>query len=387
MVFIEKMKWLLCLATGVGVGVCLCGTVWGSSQPPTVRVAIVRDTKELTLAVEGAFDISVVPAGKKIYHGSRLASSKVAAVDKGIKIHQTVYDASSLRISARKKASIFVNHRPYRGDIILLRSPEGSLSAINVLDVESYVKGVLVHEISPAWPIDAIKAQAVAARTYALYQKEISSHRPYDLVADTFSQVYGGFASERNKTNRAVNFTFGEALLYGGKIFPAYFHATCGGSTESAAELWKLDIEPLKGGRLCSFCSASPHYYWNTSLDFKAIRKKLGPFYTLPGELQNISVEERNASGRVHSLRLKDEAGDSVVIPAKDFRQAMGPDIVRSTNFTITVKGSKVVFNGKGWGHGVGLCQWGALGMSRRGYDYKEILAFYYPGSRVTKIY
>ena len=372
---------------GLCAAVSLSGTVWGSSQPPTVRVAVVRDAKELTLAVEGSFDIFIMPGGKKIYHGSRLASGKVVAADKGIRIHQTVYDASSLKISARKKAAIFVNRKPYRGDIVLVRSAEGTLSAINVLDVESYVKGVLVHEISPKWPIDAINAQAIAARTYALYQKEICARRPYDLVADTSSQVYGGFSSEKNKTNRAVNFTFGEVLLYRGRVFPAYFHATCGGSTENASELWKTHIEPLSGGRLCSFCTASPHYYWNTSIDFGVIRKKLGPFYTLQGELKNIFVEERNASGRVRSLRLQDDAGESTVVSAKDFRQAMGPDIVRSTNFTIAVEDAKVVFSGKGWGHGVGLCQWGAFGMSRRGYDYKEILAFYYPGSRVVQLY
>ncbi len=122
-------------------------------------------------------------------------------------------------------------------------------------------------------------------------------------------------------------------------------------------------------------------------MDFKAIRKKLGPFYTLQGELKNIFVEERNASGRIRSLRLEDGQGGSAVISAKDFRQMMGPDVVRSTNFTLAVEDSKVVFSGKGWGHGVGLCQWGAFGMSRRGYDYKEILAFYYPGSRVAKVY
>jgi stage II sporulation protein D len=360
---------------------------WGSSQPPTVRVAVVRDAKELTLAVEGSFDIFAVPGSKKLYHGNSRASCKVTATGNGIKIHQTVYQVSALRISTRKKAAIVVNRRPYRGEIVLLRSAEGTLSAINVLDVESYLKGVLVHEISPKWPMDAIKAQAIAARTYALYQKEICIHKPYDLVADTSSQVYGGFSSEKSKTNRAVNFTFGEVLLYRDKVFPAFFHATCGGMTENASELWKTNIEPLAGGRLCSFCTSSPHYYWSASMDFETIRSKLGPLYTLEGKLQNIFVEERNVSGRIRSLRLEDDKGESAVVSAKEFRQMMGLDVVRSTNFTIAVKGSKVVFSGKGWGHGVGLCQWGAFGMSRKGYDYKEILAFYYPGSRVAKIY
>ncbi len=381
-----KRRFQACLI-GLCTAVSFCGMAWGSSQPPTVRVAVVRDAKELTLAVEGSFDIFAVPGSKKLYHGNSRASCKVTATGNGIKIHQTVYQVSALRISTRKKAAIVVNRRPYRGEIVLLRSAEGTLSAINVLDVESYLKGVLVHEISPKWPMDAIKAQAIAARTYALYQKEICIHKPYDLVADTSSQVYGGFSSEKSKTNRAVNFTFGEVLLYRDKVFPAFFHATCGGMTENASELWKTNIEPLAGGRLCSFCTSSPHYYWSASMDFETIRSKLGPLYTLEGKLQNIFVEERNVSGRIRSLRLEDDKGESAVVSAKEFRQMMGLDVVRSTNFTIAVKGSKVVFSGKGWGHGVGLCQWGAFGMSRKGYDYKEILAFYYPGSRVAKIY
>jgi stage II sporulation protein D len=315
------------------------------------------------------------------------ASCKVTVTAKGIKIHQTVFDTPSLRIKVRKKAAIILNRKPYRGDIILIRTSGGLLTAVNVLDVESYVKGVLVNEISHTWPIDAIKAQAVAARTYALYQKEISKKKDHDLVADTSSQVYGGFASEKNKANRAVNFTEGVVLLYQGKVFPAYFHATCGGSTERATELWKINVKPLEGGRLCSFCASSPHYDWTRSLDFKSIRKKLGPLCPFSGELSNILVAERNSSGRVRSLELMNEEGASRIISAKDFRQALGPDVIRSLNFTIVVEDSKVIFRGRGWGHGVGLCQWGAFGMSRKGYSYQEILEFYYPGASIEKTY
>ncbi|MDD5019237.1 MAG: SpoIID/LytB domain-containing protein [Candidatus Omnitrophica bacterium] len=359
----------------------------GAPQTPTVRVAIVRDVEELTLSVGGTYEIAAVSGEKKLHRGRHLAACKVTATSQGIRIHQTVFETASLRISARKKAAIVLNRRPYRGDIIIRRTPGGLLTAVNVLDIESYVKGVLVREISHKWPIDAIKAQAVATRTYALYQKEICKNRDYDLTADTSSQVYGGFSSEKSKTNRAVNFTAGEALLYRGKVFPAYFHATCGGSTERASELWKIDIEPLAGGRLCSFCTSSPHYYWTASVDFKNIRKKLGRLYTLKGELKNILVAERNPSGRVRSVELKDDQGASMVVSAKDFRQAQGPDVVRSANFTIAVEGPKVIFAGKGWGHGVGLCQWGAFGMSRKGYSYREILEFYYPGASIEKIY
>ena len=244
----------------------------------------------------------------------------------------------------------------------------------------------MYHEISHQWPIEAIKAQAVAARTYAVYQKEAMKSKNYDLMADTSSQVYGGYGSEKRKTNRAVNFTYGEILRYKGKVFPAYFHATCGGVTENASELWKIDIEPLKGERLCSFCLNSPHYYWKATMDLKTIQKKLGGFYKAKGDLGNIVVAERTSTGRVRTLGLKDEKGESFNISAKDFRSLLGPDFIRSTNFSMILDQDRVIFSGKGWGHGVGLCQWGAYGMSRQGYNYKQILEFYYPGAEIIKI-
>ncbi|MFA5038295.1 MAG: SpoIID/LytB domain-containing protein [Candidatus Omnitrophota bacterium] len=366
---------------------CLPPSLRGASEPPVVRVAIVRDVAEITLAVEGAFDILSYPSGEKLRHENRLKAVKVSACAEGICFPQKKFARAAVRVVSRKKAAILVNRRPYRGDIVITKTPAGLLTVINLLDLESYVKGVLPQEISPKWPIDAIKAQAVAARTYALYQKETSASRLFDLAADTSSQVYGGFASERNKSNRAVNFTYGEVLLYQGKGFPAYFHATCGGMTERAAELWKISLEPLSGTRLCSYCSESPHYYWEASLDLKSVRKKMGAVYRLKGDLKNIRVTERNISGRVRGLELRDAQGKTQLVSAKDFRHALGPDVIRSTNFIINLEGEKATFNGKGWGHGVGLCQWGALGMSQKGYSYAEILEFYYPGSQIKKIY
>jgi stage II sporulation protein D len=219
-----------------------------------------------------------------------------------------------------------------------------------------------------------------------MHQREVMKNKDYDLMADTSSQVYGGFASEKLKTNRAVNFTKDEVLNFNGKLFPAYFHATCGGITEDAGELWRIDLVPLKGGRVCSYCQESPHYYWNASMDLKTIQKKLGISYKLKGILKNIVITERNVTGRVRTLELRDDKNGYLVLSAKDFRALLGPDVIRSTNFTIIMEQDKAIFNGKGWGHGAGLCQWGALGMSKKGYDYKEILAFYYPGSELVEV-
>ena len=182
------------------------------------------------------------------------------------------------------------------------------------------------------------------------------------------------------------NFTSGEVLTYNGKLFPAYFHATCGGATEDAGELWKIDMIPLKGGRACSFCSDSPHYYWKAELDLKTIIKKLGERYQSKEGLINISIIERTGTGRVRTLELKDAVGKSIIISAKDFRSLLGSDLIRSTNFSIVIEQGHVIFSGKGWGHGVGLCQWGAYGMSNKGYNYKQILDFYYPGAEIVQL-
>jgi stage II sporulation protein D len=355
-------------------------------EPAKIRVAVLKDIDEATLAISGSFNILNARTQEVLYHGKNLAVSKVVPVAGGLKIKELSFNTDSLLIVSKRKAAITINNRSYRGDISIFKSADNKLIVVNTLDLEFYIKGVLYHEISHQWPIDAIKAQAVAARTYAVYQKETNASKDYDLTADTSSQVYGGYDSEKHKTNRAVNFTNGEVLQYQGKVFPAYFHATCGGMTEDANELWNIDIEPLKGGRVCSFCLDSPHYYWKVELDLKTIQKKLSGRYSLRGDLKNIIVAQRNATGRIRTLKLEDNAGEHMVISAKDFRAFLGPDSIRSTNFSIVFDKEHVILQGKGWGHGVGLCQWGALGMSRKGYNYKQILAFYYPGAEVVKM-
>jgi stage II sporulation protein D len=351
-----------------------------------VRVAVLKDRQEVTLSVSGPYDIIDIRKNKVIFHGKDSASFSVSCVKEGLKVKNTVYAVDAVRIDPQKKISVTVNKRRYRGDISIFKDETCKLCVVNTLDLESYVKGVLYHEISHKWPMDAIKAQAVAVRTYAMYQKEVMKNKNYDVAADTSSQVYGGYFAETSKTNRAVNFTNGEVLLYRNKLFPAFFHATCGGMTENAAELWKLDIEPLSGGRVCGFCSESPHYFWKTQMDLKVIQEKLENRHSLEGALINIRVFERNPTGRVRALELEGDLLNKLVIPAKEFRSLLGPDILRSTNFSIILEDERVVFVGKGWGHGVGLCQWGAFGMSKKGSSYKQILEFYYPGAVIMRL-
>lgn len=367
--------------------VCGEAPVLAVQEPPQVRVAVLKGKGEVVIAVSGPFEVLGGRGKNPLGAGYDLALSKVTPEPQGIKIGDKFYTSEAILIVPRRKTAVTVDKRRYRGHIGIFKDAvDGSLAVVNILDIESYVKGVLYHEISHHWPIEAIKAQAVACRTYALYQAEAMKEKDYDVTADTSSQVYGGYLSEKQKTNRAVNSTAGEILTYKGRVFPAYFHATCGGVTEKAGELWKIDAAPLDGGRVCSFCAHSPHYFWQTAFDVKDFLEKLGGKYASPSPIKNISVAERTVTGRVRFLELTDEEGAVFRLSAKELRNALGADVIRSTNFTVQWSEDYVVFSGKGWGHGVGLCQWGAFGMAREGVFYRDILFFYYPGAEISLI-
>jgi stage II sporulation protein D len=302
----------------------------------------------------------------------------------GIKIRDKEFKVYGVSIKPRTSGNIFINNRRFRGEINLIRGQDLKFLVVNVLGVEDYLKGVLVHEVSNKWPLEAIKAQAVAARTFAIYQAQINQAKDFDLTADVYSQVYGGKTSETWKTSVAVNRTQGEVLTYQGKIFPAFFHATCAGHTEDASVLWKVDLPPLKGVE-CNFCLKSPHFKWRKEIPVEEMENKLISAGFAIGGLEDIIITERNASGRVSKLKLV-AAGDSLEISGKDFRQLFDPKALRSTDFTIQRSDDNFKIEGKGWGHGVGLCQWGAYFMSLRGKRYDEILQYYYPGSEIKKL-
>lgn len=360
-----------------------------AKEPLEVRVALLKDAGEVLITVVGPVQIFSGNNKELLYSNKKgLSCSKIALGENGFfKVGQMLFKTDSIRFMTTQKAVILVNKRPFRGLILLCKSEQNGFLVINILDVESYIRGVLNQEISHKWPLDAIKAQAVAARTYALYQRQMNSTKKYDMTADTSSQVYGGYLSERPKTNQAVNATYGEVLTYQNRIFETFFCATCGGVTEDASELWGVDVEPLRGQCVCPFCCNSPHFQWSFRSDLKSIEKKLANYSKDKKELVDIAIFERNKTGRVKFLELVYKGSGALKISAKDFRALMDPNSIRSTNFFIEREDDDVMFHGKGWGHGVGLCQHGAFGMAKKGYSYRQILEFYYPGAKMRKIY
>jgi len=348
--------------------------------PELVRVAIVRDSRELDLSIHGSYRLRDMTSYNVVGKGFYLIDSKVRLLDRGILIGLNVYPSKRLTIEPSKDASIIIDGRPFRGEITFIRTPDNRITVVDNINVEDYIKGVLYHEVSHRWPMEALKAQAVAARTYALYSINPAG-KLYDVTNDIYSQVYGGRDSERYRTDLAVDYTRGQVLTYNNQIIPAYFHATCGGMTEDAQELWNLpDIPPLRGVP-CSFCKDSPHMHWKKNFRLGDIQDALNLHGYKVSGIKDISIVDRDRSERIEHLKITQKNGNELIIKGKDFRTLMGPNVLMSNNYEIVMQGYYVNIIGKGWGHGVGMCQWGALGMARQQFNYRQILAYYYPHS------
>ncbi len=345
-----------------------------------IRVAIIRDTALVVISVNGYYKI--VDSNNKVVSRGKYLSAAVACVKDQVTIAGVNYNSAKLLIKADDPESIVIGGRKYRGNIQFVGKDNSRMLVVNYIGLEDYIKGILYHEVSHYWPQEALKAQAIVCRTYAVYQKSQNASRDYDVTNDIYSQVYGGKSSERYRTNKAVDETAGQSLTYQNKIFPAYFHATCAGHTEDARLLWDIDIVPLRGVS-CAYCKDSAHFSWHQALPLKQVKDSiLKAGHKECGDIVNVLLNERDISGRITDIMIKTSKSD-LKISAKDFRTILGANIIKSTNFRVKITGEDVIFEGFGWGHGVGMCQWGAYFMSKEGYDYKQIIQYYYPGAEI----
>lgn len=369
--------------------ILLLASAWamgkGPPHPPRyIRVAIIRGQGELSLTLQGPYEIRTLHTGELLTAGRSLRKARARPTPSGIKINELALEVYGVNVRTKREGGIYLNRRRFRGTIDIIREPDLTLLIVNELDVEDYLYGVLRGEVSHRWPIEALKAQAIAARTFALYQRSISADKDYDLTCDVSSQVYGGRSIERYWTNRAVNRTLGKVLTYEGELFPSHYHASSGGHTEDASQLWDVNLPPLRGVKDL-FSLRSPHHRWTTKLTLKELQAKLAKAGYLVERISAITPLSKNRSGRIKDLLIVHTKGRTTM-KAHRFRDAIGVNLIRSTNFAVKIKGREVTFRGLGWGHGVGLSQWGAYNMARKGHSAKEILKFYYPGAKVKKL-
>ncbi|MBF0522675.1 MAG: SpoIID/LytB domain-containing protein [Candidatus Omnitrophica bacterium] len=354
-------------------------------KEPTVRVAVLNNAQSFELSVSGSYRI-LNPQNEEIFKRARTLKNAVISLGKqGIKIDDVEYPLNHLRIEAPKGVSIRVDDktRKYRGDVDIFKEPDGHFLVVNLIELERYIKGVLYHEITDRWPMEAMKAQAVAVRSYTLYQMSKNKLQQYDVTSDIYSQMYGGKDAERYRTSIAVNRTRGEVIVYNNKILPAYYHANSGGYTEDVSELWEHNLPPLKGV-VSKYSLGMPSSQWKKNFRLRDIQEKLNTKGYKTGVIKDICILERNRSGRIRSLEITSRDGRKKKIAGKDFRETLGPNDLKSNNYEIMMKGYYVDFIGKGWGHGVGMCQWGAYNMAKQNFSYNDILLFYYPGATIV---
>jgi stage II sporulation protein D len=362
---------------------CLLFSLCHAQSGKTIRVLIIPEASSLRLKIIGAYEVVDLMQNKVFYRGEDLKATVTLYKNKLLLGNTEAYSAKIL-IRTVEPEALLVNGQRFRGDLAFIKKEKNVFSVVNYIDIEDYIKGILYHEASHYWPMEALKAQAIACRTYALYQRQNSAPLDYDVTRDIYSQVYGGRSAERQRTSKAVQETRGVVLTFQDKIFPAYFHATCAGHTEDASVLWDINLLPLKGVA-CSFCRESPHFTWHCVLSLTEIKENLNEAGYKISRINDILILNRDNSGRVLDLQIIMETGEKK-ISAKDFRSIIGPNIIRSTNFTVRVVDGDCVFEGLGWGHGVGLCQWGAYFMAKEGYSAEEILKYYYPGAKLLSL-
>jgi len=349
-----------------------------------IRVAVSREDPQVTLQVYGRFTMTESQTGLPIQAGRRLPSVAIRAVPGGLALGGSVLPYQGVRIQAASDAAISLNGRRLRGALEIVRQQDLTLLIVNHVALEDYLRGVLSKEAPDEWPGEALRAIAIAARTYALYQRLTKVAAPYDVTGDVMSQDYGGKSAEKAATTRAVKATAGLILLSEGKLFPAFYHSTCGGMTEHARVMGPFDLEPLRGGILCTFCSASPFYRWQRRLTKAeigwALRKSR---HGSLGMIRTFEVTKRTAAGRAEEILITGSTGLAKLI-GYDLRALFGFDRIRSPFFSVVLQDDAFLLEGHGWGHGVGLCQWGAAELARRGILAREILAYYYPTAELV---
>lgn len=287
-----------------------------------------------------------------------------------------------VRLISVEDLPIRVADLEYRGALRVSAAAD-QVMVVNHLDLEKYLYGVVPREVSPAWPKQALRAQAVAARTYAFYHMLKRAESAYDVFSTTASQVYGGKKSEHPNARSAVDDTRGEILTRNGKALLALYHANSGGQTEAMKNVWNGSVSCLVSVR-DEFSRDRPGDVWQKRVDPKFIASRLKAFGLNVGEVGALTPGERSKTGRIKRLEISGESGD-VFLSGNSFRLIVGPAGIRSTNFSVAHKNGVFVFSGNGYGHGVGMSQWGACTMAKQGYTYKAILAYYYPGVRVER--
>ncbi len=344
----------------------------------SIRVLLLENAAETRVSSSSPLEIRNPIEGMVLQTIGALQEARVRFDGGLFSLNGKTWPVTELVLTPAPGGMLRVNGNLYRGNLQLVATGQGRVNAVNVVDIEEYLYGVVPKEMPPNWPDEALKAQAVVSRTFALYQKSVNAARDHDIRATTASQVYGGVAAEAERARRAVDTTRGRFLTFNGRVALAYFHANSGGMTEDARYVWRVGI-PYLQSIPDEPSTRAPGAAWSTVLSFQQIRDALNRNGVKVGDIRAIEPASVSPSGRVTKVRIAHGSGTSV-LSGNQFRTMTDPASVKSTLFRTEAAGRGIRFEGRGSGHGVGLSQWGARMMAEGGSPYREILLHYYRG-------
>jgi len=385
-----------------------------SSRLPFVRVLLENGQRRHTITPGEGLQIAIdcYKDGKRVSYYSRKPvivageENRLGLYDRAG--HNLDYNIDRIIISPRgKKPYLVTGDKGYRG-LMEMISSSGQISLVNIVYIEDYLQGVVPLEIGPTpeEQVEAVKAQAVAARTYCMahlgqYGEEVG----YDLKADITDQVYGGVAVEKEIFNEAIRATSGMVAVYKGGMINAYYHSTCGGRTDDIEDVWDKDPKPyLRSVADDDACIISKYYQWEERFGADQILLRLERYLSQArgaeiniDKLHDVRINDRTPGGRVASITFETSAGH-FIFNKEEVRWALRRSdnleaILRSARFDLDIRRDgqgdvvQVVFSGHGYGHGVGMCQMGARGLAARGVTYDSILSLYYQGTDLKKLY
>ncbi len=374
-----------------------------------VRILLLDNIQQCRMRIDSNFVIeeentNLQPAKLKSEFKQAKEPFTIQLYDGKINIAGRDYLSSRIIISPEITYIFSLNEKLYRGKVRLIKNPDGkTFDVVNVVPLETYIAGVAGAEMPDYWEPEALKCQAIAARTYCLFiKRRFGSNRAWDLNKTASNQVYLGIEAESASVWKAVDETAGMVLTCrqaDGQedIFPAYYSSTCGGHTENSENVFGDSYEPLKGTS-CIYCKAvaKPEIFsWpEVQYEISDVNNRLVnryPVFKRLGGITEISEDMLNNYGefsRITRIKISGSGGYEF-LRAEDFRLALDPTgkNIKSAAFKLKTSDNKLIItSGRGWGHGVGMCQCGVEGMAREGKKAEEILEYYYPGSKIQNI-
>ena len=363
--------------------------------PPDIRVLLQKDVKETEIEISHPYSISDLDSNKILASRTNLPKSVIFLKSGEFRIRpQTSHSTSQASTTFVKTNSnvgivsdngfIKIDKSKYRGKLILVPEIKDRFTVLEEIGIEEYLPGVIEGEMPTLWQDDAIQAQVIAARTYAIYQKKIKNNALYHI--DKLDLAYNGSYNYQPKTKKIVDKSRGTVMVYNWELFPGYFHSTCGGHTEDINIVFNLRSIPPLSGVDCGYCNKSKYYNWRTNLKKDEIERKLGNAKFNVKKISKIVTEKTGQGGHSSIIKIV-HSGGTKRVNANVFRLIVGPNNLRSTAFKVKNNGSSLIFDGSGWGHGVGLCQYGTQGMANSGFKWYDILKHYYPEIDLVKIY